>query len=136
MAVLSIHGRSGTGKTATVRRIISGNTKFRSYYFNTISLTNVRSILLEIIHGGRAFVMANQSYTELFEKIGQMRDKNILLVLDEATNILKFDREGIYNLIRNKEIYVEFFSKFYRGNGKQFTPFGTSRKYTEEKYRA
>ena len=33
-------------------------------------------------------------------------------------------------------IYVEFFSKFYRGNGKQFTPFGTSRKYTEEKYRA
>ena len=33
-------------------------------------------------------------------------------------------------------IYVEFFSKFYRGNGRMFTPFGTHRKYTEEKYKA
>ncbi len=102
---VSIYGRSGTGKTATARRIISGNTKFRSYYFNTISLTNVRNILLEIIHGGRTFIMKNQPYAELFEKIGNMKEKNILLILDEATNILKFDRDGIYNLIRNKELY-------------------------------
>lgn len=27
-------------------------------------------------------------------------------------------------------LYVEFFSKFYKGNGKQFRPFGTERKYT------
>ena len=29
-------------------------------------------------------------------------------------------------------IYVEFFSKFFHGNGKAFSPFGTNRKYTEE----
>ncbi|MGP6207942.1 V-type ATP synthase subunit I [Cuniculiplasma sp. SKW3] len=29
-------------------------------------------------------------------------------------------------------LYVEFFSKFYHGNGKSFSPFGTNRKYTEE----
>ncbi|HJT10616.1 MAG TPA: V-type ATP synthase subunit I [Candidatus Nitrosotalea sp.] len=31
-------------------------------------------------------------------------------------------------------IYVEFFSKFYHGNGRQFKPFGTSRKYTYDQY--
>ncbi|MEO9277081.1 MAG: V-type ATP synthase subunit I [Nitrososphaera sp.] len=31
-------------------------------------------------------------------------------------------------------VYVEFFSKFYHGNGKQFRPFGTSRKYTYDQY--
>ena len=31
-------------------------------------------------------------------------------------------------------LYVEFFSKFYRGNGHYFRPFGSSRKYTVPKY--
>lgn len=31
-------------------------------------------------------------------------------------------------------IYVEFFSKFYHGNGKPFLPFGTRRRYTYDKY--
>ncbi|MDE1770660.1 MAG: V-type ATP synthase subunit I [Thaumarchaeota archaeon] len=31
-------------------------------------------------------------------------------------------------------IYVEFFSKFYHGNGRAFRPFGTSRKYTYDQY--
>jgi V/A-type H+-transporting ATPase subunit I len=31
-------------------------------------------------------------------------------------------------------IYVEFFSKFYHGNGKAFKPFGTSRKFTYQQY--
>ena len=31
-------------------------------------------------------------------------------------------------------IYVEFFSKFYHGNGKPFRPFGTARKYTYDQY--
>jgi V/A-type H+-transporting ATPase subunit I len=31
-------------------------------------------------------------------------------------------------------IYVEFFSKFYHGNGKPFRPFGTARKFTYDQY--
>ena len=31
-------------------------------------------------------------------------------------------------------VYVEFFSKFYHGNGKAFRPFGTARKYTYDQY--
>ncbi len=31
-------------------------------------------------------------------------------------------------------VYVEFFSKFYHGNGKSFKPFGTARKYTYDQY--
>ena len=31
-------------------------------------------------------------------------------------------------------VYVEYFSKFYRGNGRAFKPFGSLRKFTEEQY--
>ncbi len=31
-------------------------------------------------------------------------------------------------------VYVEFFSKFYHGNGRPFRPFGTTRKYTYDQY--
>jgi V/A-type H+-transporting ATPase subunit I len=31
-------------------------------------------------------------------------------------------------------VYVEFFSKFYHGNGRQFRPFGTIRRYTNDQY--
>jgi V/A-type H+/Na+-transporting ATPase subunit I len=33
-------------------------------------------------------------------------------------------------------LYVEFFSKFYHGNGRPFRPFGTRRKFTVEQYKA
>jgi len=33
-------------------------------------------------------------------------------------------------------VYVEYFSKFYRGNGRAFKPFGSLRRFTEGKYHA
>ncbi len=102
---ISVYGRSGTGKTATARKLLSSHKEFRNFYFNTISLTSIRNILLEIIHGSRRFVNSNQPYPDLFHRIKQVDGGNMLLVLDEATNVMKFDRDGIYNLMRNKELY-------------------------------
>ena len=31
-------------------------------------------------------------------------------------------------------VYVEYFSQFYRGNGRKFSPFGSLRRFTEEQY--
>lgn len=31
-------------------------------------------------------------------------------------------------------VYVEFFSKFYHGNGRKFNPFGSTRRFTQEQY--
>ncbi len=31
-------------------------------------------------------------------------------------------------------IYVEFFSKFYHGNGRNFNPFGSARMFTQEQF--
>jgi len=31
-------------------------------------------------------------------------------------------------------VYVEFFSKFYHGNGRAFKPFGSVRRFTKEQY--
>jgi len=33
-------------------------------------------------------------------------------------------------------VYVEYFSKFYRGNGRPFKPFGSLRRFTEGQYHA
>jgi V/A-type H+-transporting ATPase subunit I len=32
-------------------------------------------------------------------------------------------------------IYVEFFSKFYHGNGRKFIPFGSARRFTHHQYK-
>ena len=33
-------------------------------------------------------------------------------------------------------IYVEYFSKFYRGNGRAFKPFGSLRRFTENQFKS
>jgi V/A-type H+-transporting ATPase subunit I len=58
----------------------------------------------------------------------------ILLVIGQIfALLLAVVESGIQGV---RLLYVEFFSKFYKGNGKAFTPFGTKRKYTEEKFQS
>ena len=56
----------------------------------------------------------------------------VLIVGQLFTLVLAIFEPGIQGA---RLIYVEFFSKFYRGNGRPFIPFGTSRKYTEKVYK-
>lgn len=56
----------------------------------------------------------------------------IILVLGQAFNLaIAVMEPGIQGA---RLLYVEFFSKFYYGNGKIFRPFGTARKYTAAKF--
>ncbi len=54
----------------------------------------------------------------------------IVLVFGQLFALLLAIVEGGIQGVRL--IYVEFFSKFFKGNGRPFSPFGTNRKYTEE----
>ncbi len=56
----------------------------------------------------------------------------VLIIGQLFTLVLAIFEPGIQGA---RLIYVEFFSKFYRGNGRPFIPFGTSRKYTEKVYK-
>lgn len=56
----------------------------------------------------------------------------IILVFGQLFNlVIAIFEPGIQGA---RLLYVEFFSKFYRGNGHYFRPFGTQRRYTAPKY--
>lgn len=56
----------------------------------------------------------------------------IVLILGQAFNLaIAVMEPGIQGA---RLLYVEFFSKFYYGNGKVFKPFGTIRKYTSARF--
>ena len=56
----------------------------------------------------------------------------VILVVGQLFNlVIAVFEPGIQGA---RHLYVEFFSKFYFGNGKQFSPFGSHRRYTLKKF--
>ncbi|MEM3675770.1 MAG: orc1/cdc6 family replication initiation protein [Thermoplasmataceae archaeon] len=106
---LLVYGDSGTGKTSTLKYLIRERNGVIGIYENTLTFGNMRSVLVDSLSKlGKILPAKSMSYVEIFRafrKIAEDRGKNIFLVLDETTNLLKFDKDGLYNLLRAHEIY-------------------------------
>lgn len=102
-------GDSGTGKTSTMRYLSREEKKFFMVYENALSFGSLRALVVDALSRmGRITGTRNLSYPEIFramKKISQERGRNIVIIIDEATNLIKFDRDGIYNLLRASEVY-------------------------------
>ena len=102
-------GDSGTGKTSTMRYLAREEKKFFMVYQNALSFSSLRALVLDsLARLGRVTGTKNLSFPEIFramKKVSDERGRNIVIIVDEATNLVKFDRDGIYNLLRANEVY-------------------------------
>ncbi|WP_337860957.1 Cdc6/Cdc18 family protein [Ferroplasma sp.] len=101
-----IYGNSGTGKTSAVKVIMRDNAPI--IYENALSFKNVKNLLEHVISRlGRPVSYHGLSFSDIFSTINSIISfrGNMVLVIDEATSLLKDDDAGIYNLFRASEIY-------------------------------
>lgn len=106
---LVIYGDSGTGKTVSLKFLIREEKDPLMIYENALSFGNLKILLLDVINrlGG---ITANRSlpYKDIFriiKKSLEARKTGLVLVIDEAVNILRNDNDGFYNLLRARELY-------------------------------
>ncbi|KJE48998.1 MULTISPECIES: Cdc6/Cdc18 family protein [Acidiplasma] len=101
-----IYGPSGTGKTSTIKFIMKSTPSL--IYENAASYQNVRQLLEHVLlRLGRPTAYKGMSYNDIFYlmKSSSYASNGIILAIDEASGLIRNDRDGIYNLLRSKEIY-------------------------------
>ncbi|WMT51594.1 MAG: orc1/cdc6 family replication initiation protein [Ferroplasma sp.] len=101
-----IHGDSGTGKTSTVKFLMRDSKSI--IYENALSFKNVKALLEHVLSRlGKPVSYRGLSFPDIFSTLNSVISfrGNTVLVIDEATNLLKSDTDGLYNLFRASEIY-------------------------------
>ncbi len=101
-----IHGDSGTGKTSTVKSLMRDNKSI--IYENALSFNNIKALLEHVLSRlGRPVSYRGLSFPDIFSTLNSIISfrGNTVLVIDEATSLLKSDTDGLYNLLRASEIY-------------------------------
>ena len=105
---LALFGSSGTGKTSTMRFILREEKGFVGVYENALSYSSLRALMTDVLSRVGKIAQKNLGYPEIFRALDRSlrsRQTSLFLVIDEATNLLKFDRTGLYNILRAHEIY-------------------------------
>ena len=102
-------GDSGTGKTSTMRFLAREEGGFIFAYENALSFSSFKMLLLDVMERvGRISAARNLSFPDIFRfisRIASEKNRKVVVIVDEATNLIKFERDGLYNLLRASEIY-------------------------------
>ncbi len=107
-SALFVFGQPGVGKTTTVRYSCQREGRFAYFYFNALSHPTVRSILVEILSKIRKSTAVKPSITEIFRQISRWQTesgKGLVVVIDEASNVIRNDITGLQMLLRSSETY-------------------------------
>ncbi|WP_297216847.1 Cdc6/Cdc18 family protein [Thermoplasma sp.] len=105
---LILYGDSGTGKTVTMRYLAREVKDPHVVYVNAIAYRYVKNVLIDFLSRFGIIVPERSSYASLFTRIESLlkdQGKNVILVIDEASSILKGDYDGLYYLFRSKDSF-------------------------------
>ncbi|MEM0155409.1 MAG: AAA family ATPase [Thermoplasmataceae archaeon] len=108
-STIIIYGPSGTGKTVTAKYLMRSDPKITTIYENALSFGNLKTLLVDVLLKiGKIVPNKGISYPNIFRLLKsqiQGTGGKMLIVVDEASGIMKKDPDGFYNLIRAEELY-------------------------------
>ncbi|MGP6220711.1 Cdc6/Cdc18 family protein [Caldiplasma sukawensis] len=106
---ISFYGISGTGKTVTARYLMKNfHQNMFFLYENGASFSTIKSLLIHLLEKNGMVIYKSSQFPEIFNGLIRLEEKTRkpqTIIIDEATNLMKFDRDGIYNLLRSHEMY-------------------------------
>jgi cell division control protein 6 len=100
-----IYGQSGTGKTVTVRQIMEKEKDLHIFYENAISITSFKKVMGDLAASFGISIEGKISYESVFRLMQRVNNKQVLLIVDEALNLIRSDFEGLYSLMRSGELF-------------------------------
>ncbi len=103
-----IFGPPGVGKTATCKLLARETSRVSMVYESFVTFGSIKLLLQDVLlKTGRVTLPSGTSLDYVFKALKQSQSKSgrkIVLVIDESMNAFR-DENGIYNLIRAKELH-------------------------------
>jgi len=113
-STLMAYGNSGVGKTVTAKYLLRENPDFITVYENALSSSSLRQVISDALAKmGRINPGKSLGFDYMFKAMKTLsseKKKKVLLVIDEARNVVRSDPEGFRNLVMASESYGLGFS--------------------------